>query len=258
MPTEKDLARRGQPQEAEIVDSQPEAIVQSDAGESQIGGLSFRSPEAMVNRAQQISKVLADIVNQRSLFNTINGKKFVRVEGWTTLGAMLGIVPEEESVEEKMDGSFVATVRLRLLKDGREVGRGSAECGMDEDRWSKANRYARRSMAVTRATGKAFRLAYSWIMVMAGYEPTPAEEMHEAPDLNGKSRTAPSASGFINDKQRAKFFHHAHEVGWKDDEIKKTLLSKFGIEDGSAAKIPAERFSEILNFFASGGLPKKE
>ena len=32
-------------------------------------------------------------------------------------------------------------------------------------------------MAITRATGKAFRLNYSWIMALAGYEPTPAEEM---------------------------------------------------------------------------------
>lgn len=34
-----------------------------------------------------------------------------------------------------------------------------------------------RSMAQTRATGKVYRLALSWIMKMAGFEPTPAEEM---------------------------------------------------------------------------------
>jgi hypothetical protein len=32
-------------------------------------------------------------------------------------------------------------------------------------------------MAQTRATGKACRLAFSWIMLLAGYEVTPAEEM---------------------------------------------------------------------------------
>jgi len=35
-------------------------------------------------------------------------------------------------------------------------------------------------MAITRATGKAFRLAFSWIVVLAGYEATPAEEIVEA------------------------------------------------------------------------------
>lgn len=32
-------------------------------------------------------------------------------------------------------------------------------------------------MAVTRATGKAYRLSYAWVMAMAGYETTPAEDM---------------------------------------------------------------------------------
>jgi hypothetical protein len=32
-------------------------------------------------------------------------------------------------------------------------------------------------MATTRATGKACRLAFSWVMVLAGYEATPSEEM---------------------------------------------------------------------------------
>lgn len=33
------------------------------------------------------------------------------------------------------------------------------------------------SMAQTRALGKAYRMALSWIVKMADYEPTPAEEM---------------------------------------------------------------------------------
>jgi hypothetical protein len=48
---------------------------------------------------------------------------------------------------------------------------------MDERTWSQRDAYARRSMAITRATGKAFRLGFSWIMTLAGYEPTPWEEM---------------------------------------------------------------------------------
>ena len=32
-------------------------------------------------------------------------------------------------------------------------------------------------MAVTRATGKAYRLGFSWIIKLAGYEATPAEEI---------------------------------------------------------------------------------
>jgi hypothetical protein len=32
-------------------------------------------------------------------------------------------------------------------------------------------------MAITRATGKAYRLGLSWIVTLAGYSPTPYEEM---------------------------------------------------------------------------------
>ena len=36
-------------------------------------------------------------------------------------------------------------------------------------------------MAETRATGKAMRVALSWVMALAGYEATPAEEMPAEP-----------------------------------------------------------------------------
>lgn len=37
-----------------------------------------------------------------------------------------------------------------------------------------------RSMAQTRAGGKAFRNAFAWVVVLAGYKPTPAEELPDA------------------------------------------------------------------------------
>src|SRR6185369_17252147 len=71
-----------------------------------------------------------------------------------------------------------ATVELIRLSDGMVIGRGSALCGSKGDRpWDSRPEPARRSMAVTRATSRAFRQQYSWIMALAGYEPTPADEM---------------------------------------------------------------------------------
>ena len=37
-------------------------------------------------------------------------------------------------------------------------------------------------MATTRATGKACRLAFSWIVTLAGFDPTPAEEITDQRD----------------------------------------------------------------------------
>ena len=137
-------------------------------------------PNELTHYATQIAKELANVVEQQRLYQNIQGKKYVMVEGWTTMGAMLGIVPAERSVEQLPDGSFIASVDLIRLRDGMKVGGASALCGMDEKRWGTADVFARRSMAITRATGKAYRLGYSWIMKLAGYEPTPQEEMPES------------------------------------------------------------------------------
>jgi hypothetical protein len=143
----------------------------------QLGTIQADSPQDIVIRATAMAKTLANIINEQKLFSIISGRKYVRVEGWTTLGAMLGIMPREVSVTELENGDYEATVELIRGSDGAVIGRASSIVSMDETTWSKRPRYARRSMAVTRATGKAYRLGFSWIMKLAGYEPTPAEEM---------------------------------------------------------------------------------
>lgn len=142
----------------------------------QLGVLTI-APSALVERATAVASELAKVVDDRKLYTIIRQKKFVHVEGWNALGAMLGIVPRECNVVEHETGDFEATVELVRVSDGAIIGCGSAIVGMDEKMWATRPRYARRSMAITRATGKAFRLGFSWIMSLAGYEPTPAEEM---------------------------------------------------------------------------------
>lgn len=160
----------------------PAALVPQAPG-VHMGILRADGAASFVAAAGDLSRALADVIRQQKLYSTIQGKDFVKVEGWTTLAAMLGVTPHEVSVVEEPEGVFTATVELRRLADGQAVGRASAECGgSDEQMWAKRPRNARRSMALTRATGKACRLAFSWIMTLAGYEATPAEEMDAARD----------------------------------------------------------------------------
>jgi hypothetical protein len=147
----------------------------------QMGMLQANTPAEFVRVAADLAGALADIIRSRGLYSNIQGRDFVKVEGWTTLAAMLGVSPQEVSVVEHPEGVFTAIVELRRLATGEVVGRASAECGgPDEKSWANRPRNARRSMALTRATGKACRLAFSWIMTLAGYEVTPAEEMGDA------------------------------------------------------------------------------
>lgn len=138
-------------------------------------------PSQMLTHATAVADVLKDVIRKQRLTSNIQGKDYVRVEGWATLGSILGILPREVSVTELPDGSYEAVVELYSVKTGKVVGQGSALCGIDEKRWGNAERFARRSMAITRATGKAYRLGLSWIMSLAGYETTPAEEMIDIP-----------------------------------------------------------------------------
>lgn len=134
-------------------------------------------PAQQVAKATEIANALCDVIEKQKLYSVIQGKKYVRVEGWELLGTFLGILPKERNIVCLEDGSYEATVDLVRASDGIVVGGASALCGVDESRWAKADRYARRSMAFTRAVGKAYRSSFSWIISLAGYEACPAEEM---------------------------------------------------------------------------------
>jgi hypothetical protein len=134
-------------------------------------------PEERVEFASKIATTLKGVIDRQGLYADIKGKKHITVEGWTTLGTLLGITPKESTVTRLEDGSYEAYVDLVRFSDGTVVGRGSALCSVRERRWGAADEYARRSMAVTRATSKAYRNGFSWIPALAGYSVTPAEEM---------------------------------------------------------------------------------
>jgi hypothetical protein len=163
--------------EVEVSDPEPrELIVVPDVR------LSAPTPEALVSLATRMANALADIVEKRKLYAVISGRKYPQVEAWMTVARMDGVVAQEAAggVVRREDGGYEATVEAVRLSDGAIIGRASALCGTPDDKpWGTRPEFQRRSMAVTRATGRVFRQQYSWVMALAGYEPTPAEEMGE-------------------------------------------------------------------------------
>lgn len=173
-------------QDALIIDAQAEpaqlpTVVPVTPQPVALGTLNAATPGALVQGATELATELARIIQRQRLSTKIQGRDHVNVEGWTTLGVMLGCVAREVQTIEQQGGVYVSTVELVRMCDGVCISRASAECG-DEKPWNARPKYARRSMAQTRATGKACRLAFSWIMSLAGYEVTPAEEMQDKTD----------------------------------------------------------------------------
>ena len=112
-------------------------------------------PQEVVAEATRHATALSDVVESRQLFTTISGKRHVHVDGWTLLGSMMGVFPAEEGEAEavEIDGvkGFKATVRA-VTRSGEVVGRATAYCMRDEDRWRGAKLHALASKAQTRAT----------------------------------------------------------------------------------------------------------
>jgi hypothetical protein len=147
-------------------------------------------PRAALEKMGEVATVLVDVIRDRKLFARISGHEHITAEGWTTLGAMLGVVPVVcwTKPNETNDG-YLARVEARTL-DGRVVGAAESECSRAERRWKSADAYAIRSMAQTRAIGRALRAPLGQIVVLAGYEPASAEEM---PVLDARSEREPAA-----------------------------------------------------------------
>ena len=128
----------------------------------------------------KLSKTIAQVIVQSNLYTPIQGKNYVNVEGWQLAGALTGIYPKVEKVENLSQGNtyrYRAEVSLFNIKTKETVGFGTAICTNTEPGKKNFAEYAVASMAQTRAVGKAYRLALGWLLKLAGYETTPAEEM---------------------------------------------------------------------------------
>lgn len=147
-------------------------------------------PVAVVERASTIATALADVIRAKSLYKRIGQSDHVFVEGWTLLGSMLGVFAEVEW-SRPIEGGWESRAVSRTLA-GRTVGAAESMCSRSESKWKSSDEYAIRSMAQTRAVSKALRLPLGFIMELAGYSATPAEEMPTTDKGRGTERaTAP-------------------------------------------------------------------
>jgi hypothetical protein len=145
-----------------------------------------------VGVATNVANCLSDLIKSQGLVKKGLNKKdpeaeYVLVEGWEVLGTMLGIVPVTEIVEPicndkgKVRGYKARAYLYRnpVMEHGEIVSGtliATTEASATVEGFQK-DTAGMMSMAQTRALGKCYRMALSWIMKMAGYEGTPAEDM---------------------------------------------------------------------------------
>jgi hypothetical protein len=151
-----------------------------------------------------MANTLKGHIVKHGLYTEIHGKNYAHVEGWQFAGALLGIIPVIESIEDLSKASEIkwrATVQLVNIKTDKVWGRGFAICSNKESKKKSFDEYAILSMAQTRAIGKAYRNTIGWVLKLAGYEGTPSEEMlkmgEKVPEARSQATIATAAKTVV-------------------------------------------------------------
>jgi hypothetical protein len=127
-------------------------------------------------QATEIAAICKDIVTKTA--QNIQGRKYVRVEGWQSIANAYGCVASAKDVE-RVETGFRAIGQVRRMDSGIVICEAEGFVGDDERTWSNRNEFAKRAMAQTRAISRACRSAFAFIVTYmdAGLETTPAEEV---------------------------------------------------------------------------------
>jgi hypothetical protein len=136
------------------------------------------SPADLYRTSTDAAGLCKDIVAKTA--RSIQGRKYVQVEGWQAIALAHGCTASAGAVE-RVETGFRAIAKITRMRDGMAIATAEGFVGDDEKTWASRPEYARRAMAQTRAISRACRSAFAHVVVMmnAGLETTPAEEMSD-------------------------------------------------------------------------------
>ena len=168
-------------------------------------------PNRVLAEAHRAARALKDVVSKKEKPVIMNGEQYLEFEDWQTLAKFYNVTAK---VTETKYVEFPGGVRGYEAKavafhgpTGIDVSAAESMCLNDEDKWSTRAKYEYqngkrvkvgevtvplfqlKSMAQTRACAKALRNCLAWVVVLAGYKPSVAEEM--TGDESGESSKPP-------------------------------------------------------------------
>ena len=201
-----------------------------------------RKPAEVLAEAKDAALQLQMVVANKDKKVMMNGEQYLEFEDWQTLARFYGItarVVRTTFIDYGAARGFEATADA-IDRDGRVISSAEAMCLNDEPKWSTRSKYEwqnrqkvkvgeepvplfqLRSMAQTRACAKALRNVLAWVVVLAGYRPTPAEDIQDqipdgeddyAPpgEVKKPTQKAPETTGTattnkMSDAQKRKIF----------------------------------------------------
>jgi hypothetical protein len=136
------------------------------------------NPDEFLEEATAQAKVLKNFLVKTNSVVKIGPSEHVKVGGWQFLAQLAGLSVGTSAEPVTLDdGDTGWKARAILYRGGQQLGEADALCLRSERNWKSRDTYAICSMAQTRAISKAIKGVLGFVVVMAGYSDTPAEEM---------------------------------------------------------------------------------
>lgn len=140
-------------------------------------------PEKEVEFAARAAKALKSIIERKPKKVIINGEQYLEFEDWQTIARFFNTTVGTEKTKKITDeeGKLIGYEATAVVynSQGIKIGSAEASCLRDEDNWKGKPEFQLKSMAQTRACAKALRNIFGWVVVLAGYKTTPAEELND-------------------------------------------------------------------------------
>jgi hypothetical protein len=218
-----------------------------------------RQPETVLAEAQTAAKSLQKVISGKSKPVVFNGEQYLEFEDWQTVARFYGVTAKVIATQfvdfGGVQGFEAHAVAIR--NDGVEISGADSMCLNDEPNWKNKPLFQLRSMAQTRACAKALRNVLAWVVVLAGYKPTPAEEMQGVFNGNGSSKPPIQQP---QEKSAAPVENTVtvgvKDVSFKDGEKNGKPYRIFGIadENGTTYKTFSETFAADATTAMNNGL----
>jgi hypothetical protein len=243
------------------------------------GGLSLLGdPQKMLDQAKKVADVLMKLVKEQELYQKIGDREHLYVEAWETCAHFYGIsakIVEVRPIIDEITGAagFEAIADALRMSDGQVISSGRGMCLNNEDNWNTRPKYEYEqgkrvqtgtvrvptyqlaSMAQTRAIGKVLRNVLAFVVALAGYATTPAEEMTgdeqssrdrepgREPERKSAQQNGNHKPDKISDPQRKRLFAIAHEVSCPMNTLGQ-IVTSFGFD--IAANISRDKYDAVV------------
>lgn len=219
-----------------------------------------RNPVEVLEDAKKAAQALTTVISQKKKPVIMNGEQYLEFEDWQTVGQFYGyMVSTGEAMLVEIDGvkGAKATAKLVNFHSGEILGGAESYCMRDEPNWKVKPWFQLASMAQTRAGAKALRNRLAWVVVLAGYRPTPAEEIQDMAEQKPAKPVATPAEAprcpvhgvnfQLFTKGDSRWWSHRQENGWCNmSDVMKEVKDAPTAPDKPQEDEPAAQIEQVV------------